>query len=160
MSHRHHDSEEDKILHTERQILREDDKILHELREIDHQLHHPNVTGFTEIKEITTMVPLAAGQTATFATTPLPAGTAPDPTKITWSSSDSTNAPVVVNPNDPSGLSANVAFPSTTPAGLAFILTINYINADGNAASQANSFTTVAAPPSDITGFTDIVQTV
>jgi hypothetical protein len=145
------------ILREEREILHDDREILHELEEVEHEINHPNVTGFTPIKE-TEMVPLAAGQTATFSTTPLPAGTAPDPTKITWSSSDTTNAPVVVNPNDPSGLSAQVAFPSTTPSGLTFVLTINYINADGNAASQANSFVTVAPPPSDITGFTDIVQ--
>jgi hypothetical protein len=104
------------------------------------------------------MVPIAAGQTATFSTTALPAGTAPDPTKIIWSSSDAVNAPVVVNPNDASGLSAQVAFPPGAPAGLGFMLTLNYQNADGTFASQANSFTTVAAPPSDITGFTPIVQ--
>lgn len=104
------------------------------------------------------MIPLAAGQTATFSTTPIPTGSAPDPSKVTWSSSDTTNAPVVVNPSDASGLSAQVTFPSTVTAGLTFILTVNYENSDGTFASQANSFTTVAAPPSDVTGFTDIVQ--
>jgi hypothetical protein len=147
----HHESEEDRILHTEREILRE-------VEEIEERLEHPPITSFTEIKEIT-MVPLAAGQTATFATTPIPEGTAPAPTKITWASSDTTNAPVSPNTADASGLSTLVGFPSTTPSGLTFILTINYVNADGNAVSQANSFTTVAAPPADITGFNPIVQT-
>lgn len=152
---RHRERREDREI---REILDEDREILHELHDIEHHLHHPNITAFTEIKEIQPMVPLAAGQTATFSTTPLPEGTAPDPTKITWSSSDTTNAPVSPNSADASGLSTIVAFPSTTPAGLTFILTVNYINSDGDAASQANSFTTVAAPPADITGFTDIVQ--
>lgn len=134
------------------------EEILREEREILRELRHPNITAFTDIKELY-MTPLAAGQTATFATTPIPAGTAPDPTKITWSSSDTTNAPVTVNPNDPSGLSAQVAFPASVTAGLTFILTINYENPDGTFASQANSFTTVAAPPLDITGFNPITQT-
>jgi hypothetical protein len=141
----------------EREILRDDREIIDELEEVEHDLHHPNITGFTEIQE-TQMVHLAAGQTATFATTPIPSGTAPDPTKITWSSSDSVNAPVSPNTADASGLSTLVAFPSTTPSGLTFALTINYINSDGTAASQANTFTTVAAPPADITGFNPIEQ--
>lgn len=138
------------ILHEERRIDRDERKILCEL--------HHRTTHFTTIKE-TSMTPLAAGQTATFSTTPIPSTSAPDASKITWSSSDTTNAPVVVNPGDPSGLSALVTFPDSVTAGLAFILTINYENADGTFASQANSFTTVAPPPTDITGFTDIVQT-
>lgn len=153
MAHHHrHDNR------TLEQILEEEREILRDVEEIEHQLHHPNITHFTSIKE-TTMTPLAAGQTATFATTPIPSGTAPDPTKITWSSSDTTNAPVVVNPNDPSGLSAQVTFPTTVTAGLTFILSINYQNSDGTFASQANTFTTVAAPPADVTGFNAIEQT-
>lgn len=104
------------------------------------------------------MVPLAAGQTATFSTTPIPAGTTPDPTKIVWSSSDTAHCPVVVNPDDPTGLSANVTFADATPAGLNFVLTIEYTNPDGTTASQPNTFVTVA-PVLDITGFNAIEQT-
>lgn len=151
MSHQRYRDERtlEQILAEEREILRDDREILHEL--------HPNITKFTKIME-TTMTPLAAGQTATFATTSIPAGTAPDPAKIVWSSSDSVNAPVVVNPNDASGLSAQVTFPADVTAGLTFALIINYENSDGTFASQTNSFTTVAAPPADVTGFTPIVQ--
>lgn len=140
---------------SERQEL---DEILHEDREILRELQHPRITHFTDIKETHPMVPLAAGQTATFSTTPIPEGSAPDPSKITWSSSDTTNAPVVANPNDKSGLSAQVTFPSSVTAGLTFALIVNYENSDGTFASQTNSFTTVAAPPADVTGFSEIVQ--
>ena len=153
MSHHHHSDKPELDA-----ILRREDEILDELEEIEHELHHPNITHFTSITE-TTMTPLAAGQTATFSTTAVPAGTAPDPSKITWSSSDTTNAPVSPNTADASGLSTLVTFPTGTPEGLTFILTINYLNPDGKAVSQANSFVTVAAPPLDIVSFTDIVQT-
>lgn len=117
-----------------------------------------DVDGFAPIKEID-MVPLAAGQTATFATTPLPANAVPTASGIAWSSSDTVNAPVTQNSADSSGLSATVTFPSTVAAGVAFSLTVSYTNSDGTTATQTNSFTTVAPPPTDVTGFTDILQT-
>jgi hypothetical protein len=104
------------------------------------------------------MVPLAAGQIATFSTTPIPATSAPDPTKIVWTSSDTTNAPLTPNTSDTTGLSVLVAFPSTVVAGVTFSLTVSYTNADGTTATQTNSFTTVAPPVPNVTGFTDIVQ--
>ena len=119
-----------------------------------------NVTGFTDIKENTMpLVPLAAGFTATFATTPIPATSVPDPTKLVWISSDPVNAPVTPNTADPSGLSTLVAFPSTVVAGVTFSLTLSYTNSDGTPASQTNSYTTVAPPSPDITGFAPIAQT-
>ena len=106
------------------------------------------------------MVSLSAGQTATFSTTSLPAGTQPAAGNLpVWTSSDTTNAPVTIFSADPTGLSATVIFPASVAAGLSFSLTVTYTNADGTVATQTNSFVTVAAPSPDITGFTDIVQT-
>lgn len=117
-----------------------------------------NLTGFNEILE-TTMVPLAAGQTATFATTPIPAGSTPVAANIVWSSSDTVNAPTSPNTADTSGLSILVTFPLTVVAGLVFSLTVSYTNTDGTIATQTNSFTTVAPASPDITGFNPILQT-
>lgn len=142
--------------HETNRLLRE---ILDELREIRHDLNHPNITSFTAITE-TSMVTLSAGNTATFATTAIPATSVPNPKALpVWSSSDTTNAPVVPVATDTTGLSASVTFPTTTPAGVVFALTITYTNTDGTIATQTNSFTTVAPPSPDITGFTPIAQT-
>lgn len=116
------------------------------------------LTGFNVIKEIT-MVPLAAGQTAIFATTPIPSTSVPVPASLVWTSSDTTNAPVTPNAADPSGLSIQVVFPPTVAAGVTFTLTLTYTNTDGTTATQANEFTTVAPASPDITGFEPIVQT-
>lgn len=130
----------------------------HLLRQILHHLKPHPITGFTEIKE-STMVPLAAGQTATFATTPIPSTSVPNPAALpVWSSSDSTNAPVVAVSTDSTGLSATVTFPSTVVAGVVFSLTITYTNSDGTTATQTDQFTTVAPPSPDITGFAPIAQ--
>lgn len=119
------------------------------------------IERFAAIKqESPTMVPLAAGQTATFSTTPIPPTSVPNPAALpVWSSSDMTNAPVSPNTADASGLSTLVVFPSGVAAGVTFSLTITYTNADGTIATQTNSFVTVAPPSPDITGFTPIVQT-
>ena len=119
------------------------------------------IERFAVIKqENSTMVPLAAGQTATFSTTPIPATSVPNPAALpVWTSSDTTNAPVSPNTADKTGLSTLVVFPSTAAAGVTFSLTITYTNADGTVATQTNSFVTVAPPSPDITGFTPIVQT-
>lgn len=136
-------------------------QILRILRKIEHNLEPKSnhIEGFAAIQEIT-MVPLAAGQTATFATTPIPSTSVPNPAALpAWTSSDTTNAPVTPVASDASGLSATVTFPSTVAAGVSFDLTITYTNADGTVATQTNSFTTVAPPSPDITGFAPIVQT-
>jgi hypothetical protein len=143
---------------TQRIILEEMRHEIWLLREILQSLKpRPIITGFTDIKEIT-MVPLAAGFTAKFATTPIPATSVPDPTKLVWTSSDPVNAPVSPNPADPTGLSTLVAFPPTVAAGVNFSLTLSYTNSDGSPASQTNSFETVAPPSPDITGFSPIGQ--
>lgn len=115
----------------------------------------PPIT-FTPIKE-TSMVPLAAGQTATFSTTPIPANATPDPTKLIWTSSDAVAFPLTPNAVDPSGLSINLTFPAGTAGGVSFSLILSYANADGTTATQTNSFVTVAAV-TDVTGFNPIVQ--
>ncbi len=151
--------EVEEVEQADRKILRDDREILHRLEEIEHELHHPHtVTNFTDIKEIPPMVPLAAGQTATFATTPIPDGTAVDTTKIVWSTSHPDIAPIVVNPTDPSALSAQITFADSTPEGVSFAVIINYTNPDGKVVSKTNTFVTVAKPPVDISDFTDIVQ--
>lgn len=125
-----------------------------------HPSQPPNVSNFTQITQETyLMVPLAAGQTATFTTTPLPTDSAPVAASIIWTSSDTTNAPVSPNLADTTGLSTLVVFPSTVVAGVSFSLTVSYTNSDGSVATQSNSFTTVAAASPDVTGFTDILQT-
>ncbi len=131
------------------------------LREILQSLPpRPNITGFTDITEDTmSLVPLAAGFTATFSTKPIPSTSAPIPGSLVWSSSDPANAPVSPNAADPTGLSTNVAFPLGTAAGVSFDLTLTYTNLDGSTASKTNSFATVAPPSPDVTGFEDIVQT-
>jgi len=130
------------------------------LAQIASELNHPPITGFTPIKEITmALVPLAPGFTATFGTTPIPATSVPIAANLKWTSSDTTNAPVSPNPADASGLTTLVAFPTTAVVGTSFTLSLNYTNADGTVANQAATFTIVAAPLSDVTGFTEILQT-
>jgi hypothetical protein len=119
---------------------------------------HFHIERFTPIQQENQMTPLAAGFTADFATTALPAG-ASISTPATWESSDIVNAPVLVNPTDPQGLSASVTFPASVAAGVSFSLTVKYINPSGNVVSQTDSFTTVAVPAGEITGFTAIIQT-
>lgn len=148
-------------LHEILELQKETQQLLHlVLRRLDKLLELPyTVTGFSPIQEIT-MVPLAAGQTATFATTPVPATSVPNPAALpVWTSSDTVNAPVVPVAADATGLSATVTFPATVAAGVSFSLTITYTNADGTVATQTDSFVTVAPPSPDITAFTPIVQT-
>lgn len=144
-----------------RQDKLETTHLLHQiLRRLDKLIDLPHaINGFKAIQEIN-MVPLAAGQTATFATTPIPATSVPNPAALpVWTSSDTTNAPVTAVATDTTGLSATVTFPSTVVAGVSFSLTITYTNGDGTVATQTNSFVTVAPPSPDITAFTDILQT-
>lgn len=108
------------------------------------------------------MTPLAAGNTATFTTKPIPATSVPTATNIVWTSSDTVNAAVKPNAADTTGLSVQVSFLLTTPAGISFTLTVSYTNSDGTRATQVNTFVTVVATVptgGDITGFTEILQT-
>ena len=139
-------------------ILQVDQSIDGYVSQIVSDLQPPQITGFTKIQEIT-MVPLAPGQTATFSTTPIPSTSVPVAANIVWSSSDTTNAPTSPNTADTTGLSTLIAFPTTAVVGTTFSLTVSYTNSDGTVASQSNSFTIVAPPSPDVTGFTAITQT-
>ena len=138
-----------RILETLHQIACNELEILSFIR---HERCRHHITHF-HIKEIF-MFPIAPGFNPVYTATPVPEGSVPS-TPPTWTSSDTTNAPVTV---DASGLVATVAIPSTAVVGTAFTLTVSYTNADGIVATGSLSQTIVAAPPADITSFT-IAQT-
>jgi hypothetical protein len=129
-------------------------QIIHELREIRRELRpHPNITSFTITQE-NPMLSISPGNSPVFTATPVPATSAPS-TPPTWVSSDTTNAPITV---DPTGLIATVAIPTSAVVGTSFTLTVSYTNADGTVATGTTSQTIVAPPSPDITSFT-IAQT-
>ena len=147
------------------------DRILEATRQNTHLLrrllylletHANRITGFTPIEQqgdLMALLPIAPGFTPGFSTTTLPAGTVPNPTSLpVWTSSDTVNAPLTANTADATGLSVFVAIPATAVVGTTFVLTITYTNTDATVATQSGSFTIVAAPSPDITGFTEIVQ--
>lgn len=138
--------------HLLEEILRIEREQLHVLREIQRELKPPRIDRFL-IKEIT-MLPIAPGFSPVYTAIPVPAGTFPS-TPPTWTSSDTTNAPISV---DPTGLIATVAIPATAVVGTSFTLSISYTNADGSVATGSLTQTIVAAPSPDITSFT-IAQT-
>lgn len=100
------------------------------------------------------MLTIAPGNSPVFTATPNPADAVPS-TPPTWTSSDTTNAPISV---DPTGLICTVAIPSGASVGASFTLTISYTNADGTVATGTTTETIVAPPSPDILSFT-IVQT-
>ena len=100
------------------------------------------------------MLSISPGNSPQFTATPVPSTSAPS-TPPTWVSSDTTNAPVSV---DPTGLIATVAIPAGATVGAAFTLTVSYTNADGTVATGTTSQTIVAPPSPDITSF-DVAQT-
>lgn len=102
------------------------------------------------------LLPIAPGFSPVFTATPTPAGTALGPGIVAvTSSSDTVNAPVTT---DATGLIATVAIPTTAVVGTAFTLTTTATNADGTVATGSATFTIVAPPSPDVTGFT-IAQT-
>lgn len=102
------------------------------------------------------MLPIAPGFSPVFTATPTPAGTALGPGIVaSFTSSDPVNAPVT---SDASGLVGTVNIPTTAVVGTSFTLTCTAVNADGTTATGSASFTIVAVPPADVTGFT-IAQT-
>jgi hypothetical protein len=106
------------------------------------------------------MLPIAPGYSPVFTATPLPAGSflTPGTAVPVMSSSDTTNAPVTV---DPTGLIGTVVIPASAVVGTTFVLTETYTNADGTLATGSATFTIVAAGGgggSNIAGFT-IAQT-
>lgn len=96
------------------------------------------------------LLPIAPGNSPVFTATPVPATSVPS-TPPGWTSSDTTNAPITV---DPTGLVATVAIPANAVVGTQFTLTIHYTNADGSAATGETTQTIVAPASPDITSFT------
>lgn len=88
----------------------------------------------------------------TAATVPVGATLNPTQPVPTWTSSDTTNAPITSV--DPTGLIATVGIPASATVGTSFTLTVSYQNLDGTVATGTLSQTIVAAPPADVTGFT------
>lgn len=72
-----------------------------------------------------------------------------------WSSSDTTNAPVVVDPSDPSGLTVNITPPASAPSTGTFTLMITATLPNGPITTSV----TVPFLPLAVAGFT-ITQTV
>ena len=138
--------------HYLREILETQERILHEIRAIKHELAHP-ITSFTITQE-NPMLSISPGNSPVFTATPVPATSVPS-TPPTWTSSDTTNAPITV---DPTGLIATVSIPAGATVGASFTLTISYTNADGTVATGTTSQTIVAPPSPDSTSFT-IAQT-
>lgn len=132
----------------EEHLLKE---ILQELREIRRELRQP-ITAFV-IQEIT-MLSISPGNSPIFTATPIPATSVPS-APPTWTTSDTTNAPITV---DKTGLIATVDIPPSATVGASFVLTVSYTNADGTVATGTTSQTIVASPSQDITSFT-IAQT-
>ena len=147
-SHHHQNGEEHRLL----------EMILHVLERIERKLPDHRITQFVITQQGDSnmaLLPIAPGFSPVFTATPVPTTSVPA-TPPTWVSSDTTNAPITV---DPTGLIATVAIPATAVVGTAFTLTISYTNADGTVATGTTSQTIVAAPSPDITSFT-IAQTV
>jgi len=142
-------------------ILQSLRKIVSLLSDILKQLKRPHhwIEGFLISKQggfNVALVPVAPGFSPVYTATPIPAGAFPAPGNVpTWTSSDTTNAPVTA---DSTGLIGTVAIPTTATVGAGFVLTVSYTNADGTVATGSLSQTIVAAPSPDITGFT-ITQT-
>ncbi len=159
--HNDRDSIEFAMLRELQHLVQISGNILNVNQQILHRLPSPtpyHITQFSPIKELL-MQPIVAGSTVFFKTTSLPVGTSPDPARLpSWGSSDAVNAPVTVNPNDTTGLSASVDISTSAPVGTPFSLTITYTNADGTVATRTDSFVTVEVPSPDITDFTPIVQ--
>jgi len=123
------------------------------------QHRHRNITCFVirqqrkrhHLGEHNHMNLIAPGNTCIFTATPIPAGAVPQGSVPSWTSSDTTNAPVTA---DATGLSGTVAIPSSAQVGASFTLGVSYTNPDGVVATGSASFTIVAPPQPDITGFT------
>jgi hypothetical protein len=130
------------------------EEMLHELRIIHRELKpkQHDITSFviTQQGDPMALLPIAPGFSPVFTATPVPSTSVPS-TPPTWTSSDTVNAPISV---DPTGLIATVAIPTTASVGASFTLTISYTNADGTVATGSFTGTIVAAPSPDITSFT------
>jgi hypothetical protein len=132
------------------------DERVERLERIVEHLLHPPIHAFT-IQQENSMQSIAPGFSPVFTASPIPAGAVLNPSQPvpTWTSSDTTNAPVTA---DSTGLVATAAIPASAVVGTSFTLTVNYTNLDGTVATGSASFTIVAPPQQDVTGFS-IAQT-
>ena len=128
------------------------ERILEVLERIDRKLPDYRILAFhiTQQGDSMPLLPIAPGFAPVFTATPVPSTSVPS-TPPTWVSSDTTNAPITV---DPTGLIATVAIPTSATVGASFTLTISYTNADSTVATGSISLTIVPAPSPDITSFT------
>ena len=142
-----------RILFLQEAALVLQERQLIELLEIRRELKSKPVSSFTITQE-SPMLSISPGNSPVFTATPVPATSVPS-TPPTWTSSDTTNAPISV---DPTGLICTVAIPSSAAIGTSFTLTVSYTNADQTVATGTTTQTIVAGPSPDITSF-DVTQT-
>jgi hypothetical protein len=127
-------------------------KLLRYDREILEDVQQHNLTHFT-IQRTNPMNPVEPGTSPQYVATPVPAGDQPL-TPPTWTTSDSVNAPISV---DPTGLICTVNVPKPA-AAVSYTLTVDYKNPDGTDATGTIT-DTIVVPVLDITSFT-IARTV
>jgi hypothetical protein len=146
----------------QRRLLEIEEQILHTLRRIERRLPNPNQVTGGAIRRIgensmsTTFPTLGPGVSAKFQVTWQPAGVATLSADTSWSSSDETNFPAVIDPTDPTGTTADVTIPVGETATENVTLTVEYDNADGTTASASAVFDLVSGTvaPVDVTGGT------
>lgn len=150
-----HEHESDAMQHQHQllhRILEVEELQLHELRAIRKLLTPLPITSFIVFPE-NPMNPLIPGSSHTYTAADVPAGATLDPNQPvpTWTSSDTTNAPVTA---DSTGLVGTVAIPAGATVGSTFTLTVNYTNADGTTATGSSDTQAIVAAVQDVTGFT------
>jgi hypothetical protein len=141
----------DRLLDEIIEQLRESNRLLRRLVK-DEEPGFP--TGFSIQQSGENMVPLDPGQSPQFTATPTPAGSSLGAVIPTWTSSDTTNAPITV---DPTGLIATVALSAAIVVGSSVTLTVSATNGTATATGTL-TFTIGAPPPAFPTSFT-IAQT-
>lgn len=156
-----HDLIAAELLHNVQRLVRLQEETNHLLRQQLFVLRHPQSTdritgGY--IKEITPMLPITPGNAPKFQVTPTFSG-APfvlDGTKVSVTSSDTTNFPVALDPADPEGRTIIADIPATAqPVGGSEDVTVTwaYTNTDGIAAVVTGSVTELGIVD-DVTGGT------
>ena len=145
----------ERLLESILELSRENNELLHDL--IGLLTLNRVLGGVMTQMEISPMQLIAAGSSPVFAVTPTPAGVATVAANASWKSSDTTNAPVTMDTNDPTGLTATVAIGTGIVVGSELTLTWAYKNADGTITTVVGLFPVVAVPPPpavDVTGGT------
>jgi hypothetical protein len=94
-----------------------------------------------------------------YVATPNPVGVSlPAGSTLTWSANPATDATIVADEGDPSGLTADISIPTSTGVGTLIFFTLRavgtYPDGSGMDVSSNFSLTVVAAPIAKVTGFT------